>query len=101
MFDCIAWTCARIVQVDRCDIISASISPDFSFLLYTTVSFGRDQFKREKTYFETVLADIRILKGSNRYIIHNGNNYQYAQVFFISKSIYFYIFYEFLNYVYF
>jgi hypothetical protein len=84
-YDLTTWRSSRILCTKHCSIVSATLSPDFSFILFTTYHTGRNNNDYAfSEYFETSMVDIRIPDSelSNQYIIYSGKEYQYPYVFF-------------------
>ncbi|KAK2956072.1 Hexokinase [Blattamonas nauphoetae] len=95
---------ARICHLQEfCEITSASLAPDFSFLMYTTVTTRvSQQGISSPENFETILVDLRVPTKSIRYVIYSGKDYQQGYFFpdFTEDAIHFVIFVErtFLRY---
>jgi hypothetical protein len=47
-YDMNTWRCSRILCVECCNILSASVSPDYSFVLYTTVNIQTSEKDPDK-----------------------------------------------------
>ncbi|KAK2947225.1 hypothetical protein BLNAU_17859 [Blattamonas nauphoetae] len=91
------YRCFRILAMESCNITSASISDDFSTILYTTLTEQKQQqgISSPENY-ETILVDLRIPVKSPRFVLCTGKHYQTAA--FISlptvKEFSFFIFVE-------
>ena len=81
MYNLSTWTRSLLLITEHCFIVSASLSSDFSTLLYTTV--GRpinNELSPTLEHYETLLVDLRIPRGSPRYLISSGKDYHHATV---------------------
>jgi hypothetical protein len=81
---------------EACNIIGCSLSPDYSFLIYTVMMVLKNgeysglfylllnclTFVVE--YYETICVDLRVDKNtankSKRYVLYTGNEYQHSGV---------------------
>lgn len=81
MYNLSEWTRSLLLITEHCFITSATLSRDFSTIIYTTV--GRDDRKdlaSSMEYYETILVDIRIPRNTPRYLIASGKDYERASV---------------------
>lgn len=71
--------------MDPCEIVSATVSPDFSSIIYTTVgmNFNMQGIASPENY-ETIYLDLRVFKDSTQYVLQAGKDYQRAQVLFLT-----------------
>jgi hypothetical protein len=45
-----SWHCSRLLCLDCCDILSASVSPDYSYILFTTLGIRSEKSEKNKQF---------------------------------------------------
>ncbi|KAA6369190.1 MAG: hypothetical protein EZS28_035283 [Streblomastix strix] len=94
LFDLVQMCCIQLIVLEYADIVSGTISPDCSFIIFTTISYLsipqdsqltqniQQQVQNQPTeYYETICINLRVPFDSIQYVISSGKEYQQAQFF--------------------